>query len=124
MRRARHVAECDQLSKWLVLNLGRRALAPLTGTDSRALAAAAHILMLYATSSQERLVLEAFRAVVLTMQPSTREFAYHAIACYGEWHWRDEVWLRAGLPPLDRVQICAGEPAGRERDAALEEVAP
>lgn len=105
-------ANCTELLRWLRANLGRGALAPLTGTDSRALAAVAHILMLRAVADSERLPLEAFRAVVLTMQPKTRELAYHAVAWCGEWEWRERVWRAAGLPPLEHVSVCAGEPRG------------
>lgn len=104
---------CKQLFKWLRLNLGRERLAALTGTDTRALGAVAHILS--GGANVEGLPLEAFRAMVLVMQPRTRELAYHAVACFGEWEWRARVWAAAKLPPLERVSVCVGEPEGRAR---------
>jgi hypothetical protein len=107
----RNKATCDYLFTWLRANLGRNALAALTGTDMRALAAAGHILELRAMCGcdEERLALNAFRDVVLCMQPSNRELAFHAIACFGEWHHRVEVWYDAGLPPIHRPSRCKGE---------------
>lgn len=102
-------ATCDFLLRWLKLNFGRYALAPLTGTDSRALAAAAHILELYAVT-QSDLALIALRNVVLCMQPHTRELVYHAIACAFDWHDRDRVWALAGLPPLVPTLCVRSEP--------------
>lgn len=98
---------CAALLTWLRLNLGRGALAPLTGTDAKALAAAAHIVVLYAYDRDDA-TLAAFRAVVLRMQPSTRELAYHAIAHVMDWDDRARVWARAGLGPI-RVHRCEGE---------------
>ena len=99
---------CHELLAWLRLNLGRGALAPLTGTDFKALAAALHILELHAYAGGDGL-LRAFREVVLQMQPSTREFAYHAIAHVLDWSDRAVVWERAGLEPLTVRQVCSGE---------------
>ena len=105
---------CKCLLKWLKLN--GLSIGALTGTDSRALAAAVHILELYyVSSSDEAATLEAFRIVVMKMQPSTRQLAYHAIAHLAEWHNRAEIWVRAGLPVLERVSGCEGEPGGGHR---------
>jgi hypothetical protein len=96
------------LLKWLKFN--GLSLGALTGTDSKALDAAAHILELhcYGGNGSE---LEAFRLVVLHMQPSTRYLAYHAIANVMDWHNREEVWERAGLPeiPRERLGRCRGD---------------
>lgn len=97
---------CKGLMKWLRLNLGRSALAALTGTDSKALCAAVHILELYNYGGDDS-TLEAFRLVVLKMVHP--ELAYHAIAYLMDWHNRGEVWAAAGLPPLERVSRCEGE---------------
>lgn len=99
---------CHALRRWLRLNLGPRCLAPLTGTDSRALDAAAHIIAQYANSGDRRAVL-AFGHVVMCMQPSTRYLAYHAIAHVMDWPDRARVWALAGLPPLGPMPCCAGE---------------
>lgn len=107
----RNNASCDYLFTFLRANLGHDALAPLTGPDKQALAAAAHILALHAVCGwdEERLALSAFRDVVLCMQPSSREFAYQAIACFSEWDQRDDLWLDAGLPWIDNPRRCKGE---------------
>lgn len=106
---SRNKSTCQSLITWLKLNLGRHHLAALTGTDSRALAAAAHILSLRGVCSHNPALIAAFREVVLCMQPSTRELAYHAVAYLGEWDDRAKVWAEAGLPPLARVSVCDGE---------------
>lgn len=99
---------CEGLYKWLKLNLGRHALAPLTGTDMKALDAAVHIVHLYAYTG-DREVLDAFRIVVERMQPSTRELAFHAIAYLRDWPDRPIMWAAAGLPLPAAVRRCAGE---------------
>lgn len=99
---------CKGLLKWLASNLGRESLGALTGTDTKALAAAAHILELHNYGGGPD-VLDAFRIVVLHMQPQTREFAYHAVAHFGEWDARAVVWYRAGLPTLERISRCRGD---------------
>lgn len=109
-------AACKGLLHWLSLNLGRGTLGALTGTDSKALAAAVHILELYNYGGHNERTLEAFRLIVSQMQPSTQVLAYHAIAFLGEWDARPRVWLEAGLEPLDRISVCEGEPAGRRAE--------
>jgi hypothetical protein len=112
MPRARKIEPtCASALKWLAANLGgKRALAPLTGTDYRALAAAAHTIELWAVSGNDR-VLEGFRVAVLEMQPRTRYFAYHIVAHMCEWSTRARVWSLARLPLDDLVNIprCEGE---------------
>lgn len=88
---------CEALMTWLRANLG--TLAALTGTDMRALHAASHIIELYAFEGDARL-LAAFATVVERMQPSTLEFAYHAIAFRMDWNDRARVWALAGLPSI------------------------
>ena len=58
--------ECPMtnLEKWLKENLGPTALAPLTGTDRRALAAALHIIELYSYTSADALI-DAFGRLVM-----------------------------------------------------------
>lgn len=108
---------CVSLRKWLLLNLGRDALAPLTGTDSKALSAAAHIIELYAYSESEA-PLVAFREVVMCMQPTTRELAFHAIAHVMDWDDRARLWMLAGLPAFRFARRCAGEDHGTYVDGA------
>lgn len=91
--------ECEDLRRWLVANLGKEALAPLTGTDARALAAAVHIVELYSYDRQPR-VAQAFGLVVSRMQEKTRYLAFHSIAKVMEWDTRFELWTLANLPAL------------------------
>lgn len=81
---------------WLKENLGKECMAPLTSTDGLALDAAVAMLELFAYDRNE-LVLQAFGAVVLRMQKSTRRLAYHAIAMVMDWEDRPKLWQRAGL---------------------------
>jgi hypothetical protein len=82
---------------WLTANLGSRALAPLTGSDTRALRAAVQIIEQY-SYDREPLLLKAFSIVVLRMQSSTQELAYHCIAHVMDWSDRSRLWVEAGLP--------------------------
>lgn len=106
------------LVKWLKLNLPRHMFGALTGTDWRSLEAAAHILECYTYSGDPELLV-AFRIVVERMQESTRQFAYHAPAHFGEWHHRQLVWTLAGLPRYERVWVLKGSPEGRRLEVAL-----
>jgi hypothetical protein len=112
-------SDCDQLLTWLRLNLGRRALGALTGTDSKALAAAVHLIRLYAYNGHQP-VLEAFRLVVLEMQPSTRQFAFHAIAYVADWDTRFTWWALAGLPPYERIWVLDASPEKYRLEANAE----
>lgn len=105
---------CQELLAWLKANLGPKCLAPLTGTDAKALAAAVHILELWSYSESPDL-LQAFAIVVRAMQRSTQELAYHAIAKCSEWHHREPLWRAAELDPIPNPRICAYEPGGSAR---------
>lgn len=98
----------DKLYQWLEANLGERCLAPLTGTDNRALQAALHVLELYAYDGDPSL-LTAFRLVVLRMQRKNFGLAYHAIAHVLDWQDRPRIWIGAGLPEF-APKRCAMEP--------------
>jgi hypothetical protein len=99
-----------EIGSWLRangLNLGA-----LTGQDWPALRAAAEILACYARSDSaaEPHLLAAFKGAVMAMQPSTRRFAFHAIAHAMDWHARAVIWQRAGLPPFtEHPGRCAHE---------------
>lgn len=93
---------------WLRMNLGASAMGALTGTDIRCLKAATAIIEAYAYTYDTDL-LEAFDTVVLKMQPSTREFAYHAIAYAMDWDDRKRVWSRTGLDPIAMPTLCKGQ---------------
>lgn len=105
---------CQTLRTWLKANLGKDCLAPLTGTDVRALSCAIHLIDLWAQSrSFDSEVLQAFGIVVLWMQPSTQGLAYHAIAHVLDWSDRDAVWTAAGLADVPRPRSkCLYEPGG------------
>lgn len=102
---------CQTLLPWLKANLGKHCLAPMTSVDGCALRAAVQIIELYAYESRPQ-ILNAFGTVVLSMQESTRELAYHAIAHVMDWPDRGRVWSLAGLAAI-RVQSCAFEPQAR-----------
>lgn len=115
MTRRADKATCVGLFDWLRANLGRGprdrgVFSALTGTDWRALAAAAHILELYSICNAPA-VIEAFRHVVMQMQPKTRYFAFHAIAFLAEWETRARLWKQAGLSfeDLEHSPRCSGD---------------
>lgn len=81
---AKEKSKADTVFPWLRANLGKKSLAPLTGTDARALQAAVQIMEHYAYDNSPS-VLVAFRLVVLRMQPKCYLFAYHAIAHVMDW---------------------------------------
>jgi hypothetical protein len=93
---------------WLRNNLGKRALAPLTSTDYRALLAAVQIVELYAYNPAA-CVVNAFGSVVCCMQPHNARLAYHAIAHVMDWGHRQELWTKAGLP-VGEFGRCEFEP--------------
>lgn len=103
---------CQTVRGWLIANLGKHCLGALTGTDAKALDAAVHLIELYSISRHE-FSLHGFRYAVLTMQPSTRELAYHAIALVMDWSDRRVVWEEALLAPIPNLRRCAFEPAAR-----------
>lgn len=98
---------CQTLPQWLRENLGPGALAPLTGTDAKALAAAVQTVQLYAYHSRPE-VLRAFGAIVGCMQRSCWPLAYHSIAHVMDWADRETVWMAAGLPPIE-AGVCKFE---------------
>lgn len=106
---------CQTVIPWLKVNLGKKCLAPLTSTDTKALMAAVQIVELYAYDCH-RDVLQAFGDVVLRMQPHCRELAYHAIAHVRDWPDRAEMWAAADLPGIDRPRVCAFEPGAVRRE--------
>lgn len=96
---------CTTVLPWLKANLGPHCLAPLTGTDTRALFAAVQIIELYSIQPNDT-ILGAFRSVVLQMQDSTKHLAFHAIAHVMDWGHRGELWERAGLPKPHNLPQC------------------
>lgn len=108
---------------WLEANLGGQALAPLTGTDTKALRAAVQIMELYGYD-RAPILCEAFGMVVCRMQSRTMWLAFHAIAHPLDWSDRAQVWRAASLPPeVVRYAAnhgCSFEPGGSHRDLSEE----
>lgn len=100
---------------WLHSNLGGHALAPLTGSDTRALRAAVQIMEQYAYDRHPGLLL-AFAKVVQRMQTKTWELAYHAIAHPLDWSDRSKVWAMSGLATFTPKMKCSFEPGGSRID--------
>lgn len=98
-----------ELHKWLRLNLGKQALAPLTSTDRKALDAAVAIIELYDCSSDLEL-LRSFACCVRKMQESVWPLAYHAIAFVMNWEDRAIIWRNAGFDVPLGVGLCKAEP--------------
>jgi hypothetical protein len=103
---------------WLRANLGPRSLAPLTGTDTRALTAAVQIAELYSYHRVQS-VADAFGAVVASMQPHTFHLAYHSIAHVMDWSDRADLWVKAKLPEF-APSTCSFEPGGSYVDRSKE----
>lgn len=103
-----------EFKKWLQANLGKRCLAPLTGTDCDALCAATQIVASFRYEIYESpRALQAFATMVERMQPSTRAFAFHAIAMVMDWPDRERLWAAAELQ-FDNFGKCACESQSRE----------
>ena len=98
--------------KWLHANLGKGCLAPLSGQDYKALAAAVQLVPVWCNSDDRGAVAQAFRIVVEQMQPECREMAFHAIAHPADWGHRFELWHQAGLPAFTRIRVCKFGPGG------------
>lgn len=104
---------------WLKANLGKQCLGVLTGQDYRALKASVQIADLWGNCDDREPNAQAFRLVVLQMQPTARELAFHAIAHSLDWGHRFQLWAEAGLPPFERIRICTYSPEARRRLAEL-----
>ena len=101
------MANKDELIDWLRFNLGN--MGALTGTDFRALDACWALVKLYAYDGDPS-ILEAFALTARRMQPTTIEYAYHAIAQVLDWKDRQTIWNLAGLPPIIKPMVCKAEP--------------
>lgn len=115
-----HQQPAQTVLEWLHHNLPGCALAPLTGTDTKALRASVQIMELYGYDRDPTL-LRAYGLVVTRMQASTRELAYHAIAHPLDWSDRPKLWLAAGLPAFEPAYKCSFEPGGSHIDWAEED---
>lgn len=96
---------------WLWANLGKTCTAGLTGTDTRALIAAVHVIELYSVDPI-RAVAQAFGVIVSRMQPEFQPLAYHAIAHVMDWNHRAEIWALTGLDLPRHLPSCVNEPGG------------
>lgn len=112
----RYQPPAETVLGWLASNLGSRALAPLTGSDTRALRAAVQIVEQYSYDRDPSL-LHAFAAVVRRMQSHTQELAFHAIAHPMDWSDRARIWRAAGLE-IKPFRKCSFEPGGKHIDLA------
>lgn len=102
---------CQRTSKWLKHHCGERALAPLTGQDSRALTAFTHLLELYAaadTQGANRAVL-AMAATVCAMQPSVRHLAKRTIPQSLDWNDEEALWQQIQFAARDQGYEMAPE---------------
>jgi hypothetical protein len=109
---------CVEIYKWLQCNLGKRCLAPLTGSDHKALDAAVQTVQLWTYCDDRASVAKAFGIIVSQMQPGTRWLAYHSIAKVSDWGFRDELWDAAGLDFEDirDARECSFGPGGPRED--------
>src|SRR5919108_2788409 len=105
---------------WLHSNLGSHAIAPLTGSDTKALRAAVQIMEQYGYDRHPSLI-HAFSCVVNRMQQKTQWLAFHAIAHPLDWSDRQKVWDAAELDPVFNVPKCSFEPGGSHIDWAARE---
>lgn len=83
---------CARVRKWLLHNYGRDVLAPLTGTDARALEAFVHVLELRAYSGRSFDLNLATVAIIDQMQESTRWLAKASIPMILDWPDEDRLW--------------------------------
>lgn len=102
---------CETVLPWLKANLGNHCLGCLTGYSARALAAAVQIVEAWTScdSRSEPNLIQAFRAVVITMDEPERQLAYHSIAHIANWEDRERLWALAELPafvhPVSRCKF-------------------
>lgn len=102
----------DEISAWMSANYGDGILAPLTGTDWRAMRALVYAwdLWLYVQSPA------AFRAAVdllRCMQRTTRDLGVSIIPMIGDWS--HEIHMRSMLRPVLDLPGISPEPMQRVR---------
>lgn len=81
----------------------------LTSTDTHALMASVAIAPLISWAGAPPELFDAYRAIIMQMQPQSRYLAYHAIACELDWGHRAIIWLHAGLEDQIPVGKCKFE---------------
>jgi hypothetical protein len=84
--------------------LRKGCLAPLTGTDARALDAFVACLKLYAYTGERR-VIGAASTVLIEMQDSTRWIARELIPFVMNWEDRERLWPLLAPVPLKFVHV-------------------
>lgn len=110
-----------EMFKWLAANCGKRCTAGLTSTDATALAASVTMCPLVSYESAPAELFQAYRALVMAMQPHTRWMAFHLIAMELDWDHRAMIWCMAKLPDADKpARLAAFEPGGCQRDLSKE----
>lgn len=102
----------EEIFAWLRANLGDHVIAPITGTDSKAIMAVCELVELWCYTRSGG-VEEAFRCVVQEMQRKNRFLAYHLIAMVGDWSFRPRLWMQAGLESGE-MGVAAYSPEGRD----------
>lgn len=94
---------CAEGLKWVANRLGKQALAPLTGTDRKALDGFLHALRLWRAAPDDH-VIAALRALVMVMQPSTRHIAKAAIPGMLDWSDEDVIWAAIMAVTVDDLK--------------------
>ena len=113
----------NEILKWLKANLGRRALAPLTSTDTYALVTSVNLSNLIGYDSAPPELFKAYHAIVSQMQEHNRHLAFHAIAMELDWGHRAMIWCTSGLVESNPVtSVCCFEAGGggEERSKQLQ----
>ena len=106
-----------EIFKWLRANCGKDSLAPLSSHDTNALVASVALVNLISWEGAPGQLFDAYRNIVLEMQPHTRWLAYHAIAMELDWGHRAMIWAAAGLPEGDKpARLASFEDGGRRED--------
>ena len=98
-----------EILTWLKNNLGPRAIAGLTSTDTYALVASVNLSNLIGYESAPDDLFAAYKAIVMQMQPHNRHLAYHAIACELDWSHRSMIWICSDLvhdQPIPTGKCC------------------
>lgn len=102
-----------EIRRWLINNLGPRAIAPLTSHDWNALLASVAIAPLISHTGAPECLFKAYAACVLEMQEHTRHLAYHAIATELDWGHRQIIWDVSQLARTNPITtVCCFEAGG------------
>ena len=97
----------NEILRWLNANR-KRCTGGLTSQDVQALVTCVNMSNLVSYSGAAPELFDAFRAVAMQMQDSTRWLLFNAIACELDWGHRAMIWSVAGLPQNDMREIRSG----------------